>query len=103
MEGFICDDSENEIEENDVHFYRQFDQEIEIFSDDDDEDENYFDDDDDDEIDEMILAMDEPEPKEKLSADHKKLFNIKLQKVEKCKKKLRNFEMELLNMFELMH
>ena len=66
MDGFIYDD-ENDVEENDIHFYRQFDQEI-LLSDDDDGDEIYFNNDD-EEIDEIIMAMEEPEPAQELSPD----------------------------------
>ena len=90
MDGFIYD--EDDVEENDADFYRQFDQEI-ILSDDDDGEIYFNNDDDDDEIDEIIMTLEEPEPaqEEELSPNQERLLNIKLKKVEKCKRKLLNY------------
>ena len=38
-----------------------------------------------------MMMMEEPEPQEEWSPDQERLFNIKLKKVEKCKRKLLNY------------
>ena len=75
MDGFIYDDDENDVEENDVHFYRQFHQEFILSNDDDiDDDEIYFNNDDnDDEINEIILMIDKTEPQETKRTYHRKI------------------------------
>ena len=83
MDGFIYD--EDYAEENDANSYFHFDrQRSEILLSDNDNDEILLSD---DKVDE-IMVMEEPEPQEEFSLDQERLLNIKLKKVEQCKRKL---------------
>ena len=78
MDGFLYDDGEDD--EQDVNFYCRFDRQRSS-------DEIHLSD---NEVDEIMMTLEEPEP-QAFSPEQEKIFNIKLKKVNKCKRKFFNY------------